>query len=160
MVGDGRTRRRDASVCWSNQILANNTFMFSSARGCSTVLLRNLNPVSPRCSLRSMMNSLSTFSQSRNYVTEIWKNSKPSDVSVALSRTKGLYKTYKPVSPGIRHLRRPLNPHIYKGRPVRSLTVARRKNGGRNQHGVITVRHRGGGHKQQIGRASCRERVW
>ena len=97
-----------------------------------------------------MMNSLSTFSQSRNYVTEIWKNSKPSDVSVALSRTKGLYKTYKPVSPGIRHLRRPLNPHIYKGRPVRSLTVPRRKNGGRNQHGVITVRHQGGGHKQRI----------
>ena len=93
----------------------------------------------------------STFSQQgRNYVTEIWKNSKPSDISEALARQKDLYKTYKPISPGIRHLRRPLNPHIYKGRPVRSLTVARRKNGGRNQHGVITVRHRGGGHKQRI----------
>jgi ribosomal protein L2 len=65
-------------------------------------------------------------------------------------RTKDLYKTYKPVSPGIRHLRRPLNLHIYKGRPVRSLTVARRKNGGRNHRGVITVRHRGGGHRQRI----------
>ena len=96
------------------------------------------------------MNSISTFSQCRTYTTEIWKNSKPSDISDALARTKDLYKTYKPVSPGIRHLRRPLNPHIYKGRPVRSLTVARRKNGGRNQHGVITVRHRGGGHKQRI----------
>ena len=128
-------------------------FMFSSARGCSTALLRNLNPVSPRCSLRStMMNSISsTYSQSRrNYVTEIWKNSRPSEISSALARTKDLYKTYKPVSPGIRHLRRPLNPHIYKGRPVRSLTIARRKNGGRNQHGVITVRHRGGGHRQRI----------
>ena len=96
------------------------------------------------------MGSTSTFSSSsQNYVT---KNAQPSsnDVSVALSRTKDLYKTYKPVSPGIRHLRRPLNPHIYEGRPVRSLTVARRKNGGRNQHGVITVRHRGGGHKQRI----------
>jgi hypothetical protein len=118
--------------------------MFSSARGCSTTLLRNLiNHVSPRCSLRSTMNSISTFSQSRNYVTEIWKNSNPNDISAALSRTKGLYKTYKPVSPGIRHLRRPLNPHIYKGRPVRSLTVPRRKN-------VITVWHRGGRHKQRI----------
>ena len=96
------------------------------------------------------MNSISTFSRCRNYTTEIWKNSKPSDISDALARTKDLYKTYKPVSPGIRHLRRPLNPHIYKGRPVRTLTVARRKNGGRNQHGVITVRHRGGGHKQRI----------
>ena len=123
--------------------------MLSSARGCST-LLRNLIPLSSRCSLRSTINSISTISQSRNYVTEIWKNSKPSDISSALARTKDLYKTYKPVSPGIRHLRRPLNPHIYKGRPVRALTVARRKNGGRNQHGVITVRHQGGGHKQRI----------
>jgi ribosomal protein L2 len=96
------------------------------------------------------MNSISTYSQNRNYVTEIWKNAKPNDISVALARSKDLYKTYKPISPGIRHLRRPLNPHIYKGRPVRALTVARRKNGGRNQHGVITVRHQGGGHKQRI----------
>ena len=136
--------------------------MFSSARGCtSTALLRNfLNLASPpRCKLHSTINSIiissSFFSQSqsqtrRTYVTEIWKNSKPTDISKALARQKDLYKTYKPVSPGIRHLRRPLNPHIYKGRPVRSLTVARRKNGGRNQHGVITVRHRGGGHKQRI----------
>ena len=127
--------------------------MFSSARGSSTTLLfRNflINSVSPRCSLRSTTTT-STFSQSRrNYVTEIWKNSKPTDISKALARQKDLYKTYKPISPGIRHLRRPLNPHIYKGGPVRSLTVARRKNGGRNQHGVITVRHRGGGHKQRI----------
>ena len=122
--------------------------MFSSARGSTSALLRNL---SPRRSLRSTINfSISTFSQSRNYGTEIWKNSKPTDVSEALARTKDLYKTYKPVSPGIRHLRRPLNPHIYKGRPVRSLTIARRKKGGRNEHGVITVRHRGGGHRQRI----------
>jgi ribosomal protein L2 len=97
-----------------------------------------------------MNSTKSSFSQGRNYATEIWKNSKPSEISKALARTKDLYKTYKPVSPGIRHLRRPLNPHIYKGRPVRSLTIPRRKNGGRNEHGVITVRHRGGGHKQRI----------
>jgi ribosomal protein L2 len=33
---------------------------------------------------------------------------------------------------------------------VRELTVARRKNGGRNNRGRITVRHIGGGHKQRI----------
>ncbi|KAF8167203.1 translation protein SH3-like domain-containing protein [Crassisporium funariophilum] len=91
-----------------------------------------------------------TLTHRRNYVTEIWQNTKTSEVGEALSRTKDLYKTYKPVSPGIRHLRRPLNLHLYEGRPVRTLTVARRKNGGRNQHGHITVRHRGGGHKQRI----------
>jgi hypothetical protein len=35
-----------------------------------------------------------TFSQSRNYVTEIWKNAKPNDISDALSRTKDLYNLY------------------------------------------------------------------
>ncbi|KAF8799859.1 ribosomal protein L2 [Phlegmacium glaucopus] len=144
--------------------------MFSSVRSSSTTLLRNrlTIPFSSSSSpptkclaaaaslLHSTTNSktstfsLSQSSQRRSYVTEIWKNAKPNDVSTALARTKDLYKTYKPVSPGIRHLRRPLNPHIYEGRPIRSLTIARRKNGGRNQHGVITVRHRGGGHKQRI----------
>lgn len=59
-------------------------------------------------------------------------------------------KKYKPVTPGLRHLKRPLNPHIYEGRPIRELTVALRKTGGRNSSGQITVRHRGGGHKQRI----------
>jgi len=71
-------------------------------------------------------------------------------MGAALTRGTELYKTYKPVSPGIRHLRRPLNPHIYEGRPLRFLTVAKRKKGGRNGHGHITVRHRGGGHRQRI----------
>ncbi|KAG6848281.1 hypothetical protein H0H93_001580 [Arthromyces matolae] len=69
---------------------------------------------------------------------------------MALSRSTELYKTYKPVTPGLRHLKRPLNPHLYEGRPVRALTIAKRKNGGRNAHGHITVRHRGGGHRQRI----------
>jgi ribosomal protein L2 len=72
------------------------------------------------------------------------------EVNAALARSAALFKTYKPVSPGIRHLRRPLNPHLYEGRPVRLLTVALRKKGGRNSHGHITVRHRGGGHRRRI----------
>ncbi|KAM6498872.1 Translation protein SH3-like domain containing protein [Amanita muscaria] len=68
----------------------------------------------------------------------------------AFARSTALFKTYKPITPGIRHLRRPLNPHLYEGSPVRLLTVAKRKTGGRNNRGVITVRHRGGGHKQRI----------
>ncbi|KAF5312752.1 hypothetical protein D9619_002472 [Psilocybe cf. subviscida] len=86
----------------------------------------------------------------RSYVTAIWERAQRSEVSSALARSQELYKTYKPVSPGIRHLKRPLNPHIYEGRPLRALTVAKRKNGGRNHHGKITVRHRGGGHRQRI----------
>jgi len=87
----------------------------------------------------------------RTYATEIWRNQKvSSELSAALSRTQNIFKTYKPHTPGLRHLRRPLNPHIYKGRPVRELTFALRKKGGRNSQGRITVRHRGGGHRQRI----------
>lgn len=75
---------------------------------------------------------------------------RPTAVNDALARTSTLFKTYKPITPGIRHLRRPLNPHIYEGRPLRLLTVPLRKKGGRNSHGRITIRHRGGGHKRRI----------
>ncbi|KAF8231955.1 mitochondrial ribosomal protein subunit L2 [Tricholoma matsutake] len=67
-----------------------------------------------------------------------------------LTRSEAIFKTYKPITPGIRHLKRPLNAHLYEGRPVRLLTLAKRKSGGRNAHGKITVRHRGGGHRQRI----------
>lgn len=39
---------------------------------------------------------------------------------------------------------------ITKDKPERNLLVPRRKTGGRNTDGRITVRHRGGGHKRQI----------
>jgi ribosomal protein L2 len=86
----------------------------------------------------------------RSYATEIWKNVKKSELADSLSRTTELYKTYKPVTPGLRHLKRPLNPHLYPGRPLRLLTIAKRKKGGRNNSGKITVRHRGGGHRRRI----------
>lgn len=76
--------------------------------------------------------------------------SQSNNINVALQRNTELYKTYKPVSPGIRHLRRPLNPHLWPGRPVRLLTVPLRKKGGRNSYGRVTIRGRGGGHKRRI----------
>ncbi|EDR16019.1 mitochondrial 54S ribosomal protein RML2 [Laccaria bicolor S238N-H82] len=120
--------------------------MLASIRGSSSSLLRTFStfliPSKPPLSACS--------SHSRSYATEIWKHTKNVEVEAALARTQDLFKKYKPVSPGIRHLRRPLVPHLYEGRPIRALTVARRKNGGRNSHGHITVRHRGGGHRQRI----------
>lgn len=61
-------------------------------------------------------------------------------------------KTYKPRTPGVRHLRRPINDHLWKGRPHAKLTFAKTGHGkgGRNSTGRITVRHRGGGHKRRI----------
>ncbi|KAK7468965.1 mitochondrial 54S ribosomal protein rml2 [Stygiomarasmius scandens] len=88
--------------------------------------------------------------QTCRYATEAQDVRAPVDISTALARTSAIFKTYKPVTPGIRHLRRPLNPHLYEGRPVRLLTIPKRKKGGRNNSGRITVRHRGGGHRQRI----------
>lgn len=65
-------------------------------------------------------------------------------------RTDRQFKTFKPITPSIRWLRYNLNPHLHKGDPVKALTVARRGTGGRNHHGHITVRGRGGGHKRRL----------
>ncbi len=61
-------------------------------------------------------------------------------------------RSYKPRTPGVRHLKRPINDHLWKGRPHLPLTFPRRGNhiGGRKNSGRITVRHRGGGHKRRI----------
>ena len=61
-------------------------------------------------------------------------------------------RTYKPRTPGVRHLKRPINDHLWKGRPHFPLTFPRKGHhiGGRNNSGTITVRHRGGGHKRRI----------
>lgn len=61
-------------------------------------------------------------------------------------------RSYKPRTPGLRHLRRPINDHLWKGRPYLPLTFPKKgqSRGGRNNSGRITVRHRGGGHKRRI----------
>jgi ribosomal protein L2 len=61
-------------------------------------------------------------------------------------------RTYTPRTPGVRHLRRPVNDHLWKGRPVHKLTFPKRGHakGGRNNSGRVTVRHHGGGAKRRI----------
>jgi len=56
--------------------------------------------------------------------------------------------TMKPTSPGRRFVTRVVNPDLHKGEPCKQLIKIKRKNGGRNNLGRITVRHQGGGHKQ------------
>ncbi|KZS93351.1 ribosomal protein L2 [Sistotremastrum niveocremeum HHB9708] len=68
-----------------------------------------------------------------------------------LARVTDQFITYKPITPSIRHLRRPNNPHLYAGKTLRQFTIPERKTGGRNStQGRITVRFRGGGHKRRI----------
>ena len=54
----------------------------------------------------------------------------------------------KPTSPGRRFVVSVEKSHLYKGRPLKQLTEKKTKKGGRNNNGRITVRHQGGGHKQ------------
>ena len=58
-------------------------------------------------------------------------------------------KTYKPTSPGQRGRTDPTGEEITRSKPERSLLRPLRKRAGRNVHGRVTVRHRGGGHKRQ-----------
>lgn len=86
----------------------------------------------------------------RTLATDNLTSHKPTEVSNAFKQMDARFKTYKPITPGIRHLKMPLSLHLYRGGPIRQLTAALRKNGGRNNHGRITIRHRGGGHKRRI----------
>lgn len=54
-------------------------------------------------------------------------------------------KKYKPTSPGRRGMSGHTFEEITKTAPERSLLISKHNRGGRNNHGRITVRHRGGG---------------
>ena len=54
----------------------------------------------------------------------------------------------KPTSAGRRAMVKVVNADLYKGRPHAALLEKQSKNAGRNNNGHITVRHKGGGHKQ------------
>jgi large subunit ribosomal protein L2 len=59
-------------------------------------------------------------------------------------------KNFKPVTPSLRQLVIVDRTGLWKGKPVKSLTVGKKKTGGRNNHGHITSHHMGGGHKQRL----------
>ena len=58
-------------------------------------------------------------------------------------------KKYKPNSPGTRQLVTIDRSDLHKGAPEKTLLEGKKKNGGRNNTGRITCRHKGGGHKQK-----------
>src|SRR6267142_5737390 len=57
-------------------------------------------------------------------------------------------KSYNPVTPSQRQLVLVDRSGLYRGAPVKTLTEGKNSSGGRNNNGRITVRFRGGGHKQ------------
>ena len=54
----------------------------------------------------------------------------------------------KPTSAGRRAVVKVVNPDLHKGAPVAALIEKKSSKAGRNNHGHITTRHKGGGHKQ------------
>jgi large subunit ribosomal protein L2 len=57
-------------------------------------------------------------------------------------------KSFKPTTPSLRQLVIVDRSELYKGKPVKTLTEGKSSSGGRNNNGRVTVRFRGGGHKQ------------
>ena len=58
-------------------------------------------------------------------------------------------RVYKPITNGTRQRSALVNEEITKSTPEKSLVVTKKKTNGRNNQGIITVRHRGGGVKRK-----------
>ena len=67
--------------------------------------------------------------------------------SLSKMKEAGL-KAYKPTTPGFRGRVITDRSKLWKGKPLKALTKGLTKSGGRNNHGRITVWHKGGGHKR------------
>src|SRR5271166_4322135 len=57
-------------------------------------------------------------------------------------------RTFNPITPSLRQLVLIDRSQLWKGKPVKALTEGRSESAGRNVHGRITARRRGGGHKR------------
>ena len=67
-------------------------------------------------------------------------------------------KTYNPVTPSQRQLVLVDRAGLHRGAPVKALTEGKSSSGGRNNNGRITVRFRGGGHKQAYRKVDFKRR--
>ena len=60
-----------------------------------------------------------------------------------------MLKAKNPTSAGVRH-QVDFDRGLTASSPEKSLTIAKKQHSGRNNHGHVTTRHRGGGEKQRI----------
>ena len=58
-------------------------------------------------------------------------------------------KKFKPMTPGQRGLVLTSKESLYKGKPFKALATGLSSSGGRNNHGHVTSRRKGGGHKRK-----------
>ena len=69
-------------------------------------------------------------------------------------------KQFNPVTPSLRNTVLVSRKELWKGKPVKGLTEGKGSSGGRNNHGLTTVRFRGGGHKQTYRIVDFKRRKW
>ena len=69
-------------------------------------------------------------------------------------------KNFSPTTPGRRNLILIDRAELWKGKPVKKLTQGLTKSGGRNNHGRITARRRGGGSKRLYRVIDFRRQKW
>jgi large subunit ribosomal protein L2 len=60
----------------------------------------------------------------------------------------GIIHRPNPKTPGLRHVVRLRHDHLWRGKPVRSLTIGKTRCGGRNNTGRMVLESRGGGNKR------------
>ena len=59
-------------------------------------------------------------------------------------------KTFRPITPTLRFQTKLVNDDITTNEPHKPLLSTKKRTGGRNNTGMLSVRHIGGGHKKKI----------
>jgi large subunit ribosomal protein L2 len=67
-------------------------------------------------------------------------------------------RNFRPLTPTLRFKSLPAFQEVTKSKPVKSLVEPKKKTGGRNNHGRLTSRHIGGGHKQRYRKVDFKRR--
>src|ERR1700704_2150872 len=68
-------------------------------------------------------------------------------------------KEFRPLTPTQRFKSLPAFDEITKWRPEKTLLRPKKRSGGRNNHGRLTSRHIGGGHKQKYRKVDFKRKV-
>jgi len=98
--------------------------------------------------VRQAVPAFTRFASIRNFATEGDAVAEPAKKNYQITSVDAGLKSFRPLTPSLRHTVLIDKSNLWKGRPVRELTRRLKKNAGRNNQGRITVRHRGGGHKK------------
>ncbi|PCI03461.1 MAG: 50S ribosomal protein L2, partial [Hyphomicrobiales bacterium] len=69
-------------------------------------------------------------------------------------------KKFNPRTPSLRQLVIVDRSDLWKGKPVKTLSEGLSSSGGRNNHGRVTARRRGGGHKRTYRMIDFKRRKW